>query len=286
MRLGPELSDYGGKRYNFMNMNVNPLIKSTFALAGILFFLGWLLIPRLRGRLRQVFILAGVIAALPTALYLLFYLHDFGEPIFYYQFRALPYTEMLSAGTALLAGQLFRLRLGANPHRIINFRVLYPILVLLLLPVPFIKPAVMPLNYNRIWNRWRDGVCMQTTTATCGPCSAATLLRHFGMRATEKEIARASYSYAFGTENWYLARYLRKRGLKVNYVKTAPSPARIPYPSIAGVRGLGYGHFIVVLDKTPKGYVIADSLAGEAVLSEKTIFKSYTFTGFFMRVEK
>ena len=269
-----------------MNMNVNPLIKPTFALAGALFLIGWLLAPRLRGRLKLVFIAMGVITALPPAMYLLFYLHDFGEPIFYYRFRAAPYTEICSAGAALLAGQLFGIRFRANPHRIINFSVLYPILVLLLLPVPFIKPMVLPLNYNRIRHVWKDDVCLQTTPATCGPCGAATIMRHFGMSATEKEIARAASSYAFGTENWYIVRYLKRRGLKADYVKTNSNPKSIPYPSIAGVRGLGYGHFIVVLDKTSRGYVIADSLVGKFLLPDVKIFENYTFTGFFIRVEK
>ena len=36
---------------------------------------------------------------------------------------------------------------------------------------------------------WQDGVCRQTTPATCSAASAATLLRHHGIPATEQEMA-------------------------------------------------------------------------------------------------
>ena len=266
-------------------MNINPLLPQTCIVAILLFVFGWLVTPRLPKRMQRFFITLSLPAALPAFLFIYFYIFKSGEPLLYYRFRAIPYTEMCAAGIALPAGQLFGIRYRADTYKIINFRVFYPIMVFVLVPVPFVKPAVMPLDYDRKWSRWEDGVCMQTTTATCGPCSAATLLRQAGLDASEKEIARATYSYAHGTENWYIARYLTSRGLKTRYAKTEPNPQSIPYPSIAGVRGLGYGHFIVVLDKTPRGYVIADSLVGKSIMTKSKLYEAYKFTGFFMVVE-
>ena len=38
-------------------------------------------------------------------------------------------------------------------------------------------------------DQWRDGVCIQTTKHTCSPASAATLLRKYGIEATESEMS-------------------------------------------------------------------------------------------------
>lgn len=65
-------------------------------------------------------------------------------------------------------------------------------------------------------NRWRGRVCRQTSSATCSPAAAATLLAAHGIRSTEGEMARLCLTNAGGTPIRGLY-----RGLKL---KTAGTP--------------------------------------------------------------
>ena len=38
-------------------------------------------------------------------------------------------------------------------------------------------------------DHWQDGICVQTSAATCSPASAATLLKAYGIETTEQEMA-------------------------------------------------------------------------------------------------
>lgn len=65
---------------------------------------------------------------------------------------------------------------------------------------------------------WRGDICLQTTPYTCSPASAATLLRAYGIDATEREMAELCLTHR-GT-NWMgLFRGLSK--------KTAGSPWKV-----------------------------------------------------------
>jgi hypothetical protein len=48
-------------------------------------------------------------------------------------------------------------------------------------------------------NVWRNGVCRQTSLASCGPAAAATLLAEHGILATEAEMARLCVTTGDGT---------------------------------------------------------------------------------------
>jgi hypothetical protein len=70
-----------------------------------------------------------------------------------------------------------------------------------------------PLRCNppRAGHSWTvDGVCLQTTQASCSPCAAATLLRQHGIAATETEMMRLCLTHRNAT--WQLGLY---RGLKI-----------------------------------------------------------------------
>ena len=270
-------------------MNVNPMFVPAMCLSAVLFAAGFILSRRLRGAAQWALTAVSVAAALPAVLYLCHYLHLMGEPMWYYRFRAVPYTELLAAGAGLIAGRVYAPR-GGDVLSFVLLRRMACVGVLVVgASVPFIKPLLMPLDYGRVKNVWRHGVCIQSTMSTCGPCSAATLMRRAGLSATEEQVARAAFTHARGTENWYLARHLRKRGLEVRYVKTPRNPDRLPCPAIAGVRPRAMsliGHFISVLESTPDGYVVADPLFGKKRRTMKQLREEYVFTGFFMVVEK
>lgn len=233
--------------------------------------------------------LAGAVAlAVPAVLYTVYYLHLFDNAVWFYELRAMPGSELLAAGSGVLAGMLQ----AFVPRRRILFAATVPLMLALLLgwlTVPFVKSLVLRADLREFKDEWVDGVCVQSTSSSCGPASAATLLRAAGYRVTERELARESFASITGTENWYLARALRRRGLSVRYEILPPDPDRLPCPSIAGVwlgRGPGKrpGHFIAVLEETTQGYVIGDPLGVRTVL-RKDDRETYHFTGFFMLVE-
>ncbi|MBI3923409.1 MAG: hypothetical protein HY318_18455 [Armatimonadetes bacterium] len=62
---------------------------------------------------------------------------------------------------------------------------------------------------------WSQGVCMQTSAASCSAASAATLLRCHGISATEGEMAALCFTRAKGT-----SRHGLYRGLKLKTVGT------------------------------------------------------------------
>jgi len=71
----------------------------------------------------------------------------------------------------------------------------------------------------RCADRWKDGVCLQTSQASCGPAAAATLLAHHGIGATEQEMARLCLTEESGTLFGGLCRGIR--------VKTEGTPFRM-----------------------------------------------------------
>src|SRR5205823_4482151 len=208
------------------------------------------------------------------------YLHLFDRWAWFYEFRSLPGTELAGSGIGLLAGFLFAAS-GAQP-RIVRFAI--PVLALLVVFVPFAKPVLRPLNATSFADRWKDGVCLQSTPSSCGPACVATLLREAGQEVSERELARECFTYSGGTENWYLARSLRSRGLGVRYEVSSRDPASIPCPSIAGVGVAGAGHFITVLRRNGDSYVVGDPLFGRLTLAAADLRTRYRFTGFFMIV--
>lgn len=65
-------------------------------------------------------------------------------------------------------------------------------------------------------NQWDGDVCLQSTRSTCSPAAAATLLRRYGIPATEQEMAELCLTTRDGTT--WLGLY---RGLKLKTSGTA-----------------------------------------------------------------
>lgn len=126
---------------------------------------------------------------------------------------------------------------------------------------------------------------MQSTLSTCGPASTATILNSLGAKTSERELATECHTYQGGTESWYLARAIRRRGFEAAFRIEPENPPSLPSPAIAGVvlRG-GAGHFIAVLSQTPDRAVIADPMKGKLVLDRASLLRLYHFTGFFLVV--
>jgi hypothetical protein len=268
----------------------NPLFWPTIVLALAFVAAGWR-VGRLRAGTWQQAILwiAAAIASLPALLYAAYYAHVLDRAAWFYDLRALPFSELAASGAGFGIGVASRhlSRLAAVRDSTVLIRVVPGFLILLLvllLTVPYAKPVMVPLP-ALTGDHWRQGVCIQSGGSTCGPASAATLLRFYGKQATELEIATECYTCGTGTENWYLARALRRRGLPVSVRITRPQPDRIPLPSIAGTQlggPGGSGHFIVILGEVSGRYLVGDPLSGRMLIAPDDLRARYRFTGFFL----
>jgi len=226
-----------------------------------------------------------VLLAMPALFFAFHYTKLLGEPIWLYRLRALPGSELLAALAGVSVGWAQRRWAPKLCLSRAGQRLLVPVSLVMLLALPHLKPVLRPLRKTSLQDTWRDGVCLQSSGATCGPASAATILRQLGREASERELASESHTSASGTENWYLARALRKRGMKVEFERDKSLQPALP--AIAGVRlkeAGNAGHFIALLARQNGRFVVGDPLEGRATYSLSELQSRYEFTGFFMSV--
>lgn len=150
---------------------------------------------------------------------------------------------------------------------------------------PVIKTFIGPIPPGTLRNRWDGEICLQSTPSTCGAASTATILKHFGVSATESEVAKEAHSYTGGTEAWYLARVARARGLNVSFLFTPEFTPEAGFPAVVGVRFGPIGHFISILGQDRGKYIVGDPLRGREAMSREELEQRYDFTGFYMRIE-
>ena len=73
--------------------------------------------------------------------------------------------------------------------------------------VTWLHPVLAPTPPTS--DEWSDGVCLQTTLATCSPAAAATLLRQWNIQTNEAEMARLCLTRGDGTPPLGLYRGLK-----------------------------------------------------------------------------
>lgn len=225
------------------------------------------------------FLLTGALA-LPAGYNALYYLHWFPEAVWFYEVRSWPGVEILVIPVGAAGGVWASLI-----HR--------RLLVLPLLATagvawgPFLKPVFSPVDTARLHDTWTHEVCIQSTLSSCGPASTATVLRALRVEAKESDIMRAAHTYAGGTEAWYLARYIRSRGLKAQFGMHGRGfdPA-MPLPAIVGVRLASRGHFIAVTARNGDVFDVGDPMAGPEKLTRAQLERRYEFTGFVLTVSR
>lgn len=210
----------------------------------------------------------------------------------FYAFRTAPGSELTAAGAGVLAGMLPVLLGQRRGFLAVTVPGMLAMLLVGLL-IPYAKMLLLPLRDADFTDSWTPrGICMQSTIATCGPASAATLLHAQGYAITECELARESFSSRSGTEIWYPARALRRHRFSVQYQFTGTPPDHLPYPAIAGT-SLGdisavnprAGHFIAILGETHTSYLVGDPLRGSVTIN-KANYAPYHFSGFFLVVQR
>jgi hypothetical protein len=102
----------------------------------------------------------------------------------------------------------------------------------LLVAVPMLAICVYQANGPltarppSVGDRWRDGVCFQTTQASCGPAAAATLLQEYNIAATEEEMSRLCLTTMHGTSmlGLYRGLKLKTRGSELDAMPFVGTP--------------------------------------------------------------
>jgi predicted double-glycine peptidase len=261
-------------------MHLISVVLVTALFAGVLFCFGSVAGKKAVSRSRRGWLfLAGVILAAPGLLFVLYYTHLFDNTAWLYAFRVLPLTEFLPAGIGLLAGVLHS---WFEPESL-GERLVIPAALAVLVLIPFAKPLLDPIELDRLREPCEGEVCRQSTFSSCGPSSAATLLKALGQTASEKQLARECLTSRGGTEIWYIARAFERRGFRTHVLVQSPERLSPPSPAIAGVvLPGGAGHFIAIMSETPDEVTIGDPMKGKLVVRRAELQKYYRFTGFFL----
>ncbi len=205
-----------------------------------------------------------------------------GEPLWFYRLRTITGSELLASLAGFGAGWMQVRIVPQLKLSKIGARFLMPLLLVFVLTLPYLKPVFRPLRKANLHEQWEDDVFLQSSFSTCGPASAATVLHYFGERVSERELAEEAFACASGTENWYLARALRRRGFTTTF--SFDKELRV-LPAIAGVRlkeADNSGHFIALLERQGESLVTGDPMVGRRTNTLAELREKYDFTGFCM----
>ena len=228
---------------------------------------------------RLALTVAGFALAAPGLLFDLYYFHLFDRAAWFYNFRAVRFSELATCGRGLAAGALHSWLRSTS----LGGKVAVPATLFVLVFIPFAKPILVPLDFDRLQDRWSSEVCLQSTPSTCGPASAATVFRALGKTASEKQLATECFTYSGGTEIWYIARAFRRRGFSAQIFTQSTDSVSFPSPAIAGVvLGGGAGHFIAILGDAPTQVTLGDPLKGRLIVNKAELQHIYHFTGLFL----
>lgn len=230
-------------------------------------------------------VVLGLVATIPAVLFAGNYVLYVPYANWFYRLHVIPGAEIASGTVTALLGVVYA-SAKLRPSKL-NAPALAVCTLLSsgLLVTPFARQLLWPADYNALTDRWKDGVCIQTSRYTCVPACTATYLRLLGVRTTEAQLARMAGTTRTGTEYWYLARALRKMGYEparkdISSVRTAP------VPSILGVVYGDTGHVVVLLGKDDMGATIAEPLRGRRHYSWSTMGRCYESDGTCITITK
>jgi Peptidase C39 family len=223
--------------------------------------------------------LAGL-CALPAIYNAVYYLHVLPETALFYEARSWRGAEALMMPAGVAGGLLA----AVVPRRMLVLPLLATVGITW---GPFLKPVLAPVGAASLHDTWTGPVCIQSTLSSCGPACTATVLRALGDEVREAEVIRAAHTYLGGTEAWYLARFIRSRGLRARFsVGAAGFPGQATLPAVAGVKVDGRGHFIALIARDRDRYRVGDPMVGPETLSREELERRYGFTGFVLEVSR
>ena len=240
----------------------------------------WKLAGKLGPKAKIIAAVLSLLICLPGAWFAFYYLHLLPEPPLLYQLRALPLSEGFLAAFGI-AGGIWRSLLP---------KLLKPLPTaagVFLLTIPFLKPVFRPLDASLLTEHWEGDACIQSSVVTCGPASAASILRFLGdQTVTERDLAQRAWTSQSGTEAWHLARAVEKRGFKGRFLAPNGLPDPKDLPGILGTGSMGAGHFIAVLEITDGEIVFVDPLRGKYRQPVSEFLKWQKLEPFFMSIQK
>jgi len=275
------LFDSGGATDAFELRAVNLNLIGLAAVLGSLIVFK-LVYDRLEKRPVRVRLLAAFVFSIPGAPALLaavYYLHVLPERSWFYEFRSLPGFECFSLFLGAAAGAFVTLL----PRLSLPFALAG---LLTVTAVPYLKPILAPLPADALSSKWENDVCLQSTASTCGPASVATILHKFGLNVSEQEVATQAHTYAGGTEAWYLARFVRAKGMKAKFDFRPGMPEDLVFPAMVGIRLGSAGHFIAVLERDGDMLTVADPLSGKEIVTLEKLRKRCELTGFHLSISR
>ena len=158
-------------------MNLNPDAVPTFGIAFLLFWLGNAVSRRADSKTKTVWLsLVALLLSVPGMLYVLYYAHFFDRATWFYSLRAFPHSELLASGLGFTSGVI---AFWSQPQTL-GEKLIVPSVLAALLFVPFAKSALDAIDDTKLRDTCEGEVCLQSTASTCGPNSAASVLKLFG----------------------------------------------------------------------------------------------------------
>lgn len=207
-------------------------------------------------------------------------------------------TPILLSFTAGLAYRSQRLPSWRRPVTI----GLFAMLSLAFIVTPMLRATLTPLKLDS-QATWREGVCLQSHPASCGPAAAATLMQLHGIHSTERALAKLCYTSQQGTEPLRLFSGLMAASHSKSVLPAVASPnpdrwaVQNQLPNIALVQfeafqserpnlsqpihrllgPRGEGHAVVVLGRTDSGnWLIADPAFGQTTWTSEQFRDRFT----------
>jgi hypothetical protein len=233
---------------------------------------------RLNSKRRLVLALSLSLLSLPGLLFGVYYLHVLPEWQWFYELRSLRASELwlvLPLAAAVAWSQFLK-----RPLVLVSYAGAFCAIF-----IPFAKPILRPLDRSLLRDQWEKNACLQSTESTCGPSSAATILRRLGhMEASEVILSRQAMSSASGTEAWHLARAIRAHGASAEF-QFGRFPETSDLPGILGVRLGSIGHFIAIVRRDGDRWVICDPLVSEEIVTTAELDRRYRISDFFLHIE-
>jgi len=165
--------------------------------------------------------------------------------------------------------------------------ILMAVVVVWFSVLPYCVPALIKNHLSNLNTKLdSNGICLQSTSYTCGPAAAVTALRKLGISANEGEIAVLSYSSpVVGTLPSCLCSALQDRygadGLECQYRRfDSISQLRNVGVTLAVVRdGFLSSHCVTVLDVSENIISVADPVIGKRLVPLRQFEKIWRFSG-------
>lgn len=253
-------------------MFLNPNIKLTILWYVFIFIVGFFL-HRKNLISRSI---GMILIAIGFGLYLLFsgyYLHLIKTPIWYIEFRTIPFIEIL-VGTIGLSLGILTAQITKEKAALIF--IIFAFGITLNFP-PYIKNIINP-THGFLKGKEKDGVVLQSSTSTCGPSCLSTIFKQYNIQKTEYEIAQQAFTSGSSTEIWYLLRCAKANGLAYE-ISTEEDIQLVKTPAIVGTWLGDYGHFITLLNRENNILTVGDPLKGKLVLTPAQFYDRYQLDG-------